>query len=395
MTTRVLFVGHSAALSGAELFLAGMLERVHDIEPVVLLFEDGPLVDRLRLAGIGTTVCPMPGAVGAVSQSGSGAGAAPRAVRQVPAFAAEVRHALRASGADVVYTNSAKAHVLVAPVARSLRLPCVVHIHDRIVPDSYGRLNRIALHAAVALSRTVIVNSRTTRASLLPGARARAEVVYCPVEVPALASRVGAGVVGAEPTGLLGDEVSFALVGRVSPWKGQLLAVEALAEASRVLAAGRGPLPSLHLYGAALFPRDQEYADRSRARALELGIADRVHWHGHVDDVPAAMRDHHAVLHASTRPEPLGQVILEAMANGVPVLAADAGGPRELLRHDHSGLLYALGDRDALAEGLCLMAGSPELRARLAEAAHARAQEFSYDRLLPAWESVLIRAAAG
>ena len=386
MRPRILFLGHSAALSGAELFLTGMLARARDLDPVVLLFEDGPLVAHLRSLGVETSVCPMPRTLDSVSQAGWGEADALAVVRRLPGFARRLHRAVRDSGAVALHTNSAKAHVVTAAVARPARLPVAMHVHDRIAVDSYGRANRVALHASAAAARTVLVNSETTRASLRPREHRRAHVVPCPVEVHPLPPGQAGRAVRSGRT----DAVSVALVGRVSPWKGQHEAIRAVA------AAAAAPTPvrvDLHLYGAPLFERDQEYAREARALAERLGVADRVHEHGHVSDVTTAMRSHDVVLHASTRPEPFGQVLVEAMAAGLPVLAADRGGPSELLAHGTSGWLYRLGDVEAMTRGLLTLAADPALRDRLAAAAHVRAADFSYDRVLPRWERILLATA--
>jgi glycosyltransferase involved in cell wall biosynthesis len=73
------------------------------------------------------------------------------------------------------------------------------------------------------------------------------------------------------------------------------------------------------------------------------------------------------LVHASLVPEPFGQVILEGMAAKVPVVAADAGGPSEILCHDVNGMLYPMGDQGALARALRELAKDPDRRLRLAE----------------------------
>ncbi len=385
MTSRVLFVGHSAALSGAELYLLGMLARTRRIEASVLLFEDGPLRGRLEAIGIETTVCAMPGSLDAVSRTGDGGGSTLAALGGLPAFGARLRRVLEGSRADVVYTNSAKAHVVIAPLARMSGVPVVMHVHDRVVADSYTWPNRAALHGAAACASAVIVNSRETSSSLRPRERRRAHVLPCPVEVSPPRE------VRAAPQERT-NSLSIALVGRISIWKGHRLAIEALHRAcSDAGPAGAAPVDlELHVYGAALFPRDVDYGEQARRRAAELGISERVHWHGHVDDVTAAMRTHDLVLHASTQPEPYGQVIAEAMAAGVAVLAADRGGPLELIEHGRSGWLYAMGEVEALAEALVRLAREPALRDQLAAGGHERSAHLSYAVVLPRWEDVLI-----
>ena len=64
------------------------------------------------------------------------------------------------------------------------------------------------------------------------------------------------------------------------------------------------------------------------------------------------------------------------MAAGVPVVAAAAGGPGEIVRHDIDGVLYAMGDEIALADALTALARDPQRRARLADEARLMAERY-------------------
>jgi len=80
-------------------------------------------------------------------------------------------------------------------------------------------------------------------------------------------------------------------------------------------------------------------------------------------------------VHASTLPEPYGNVILEAMASRTPVVAADAGGAREIVRHGRTGLLVKPGDPEALAAALEGLLRDPDERRRLGDAGRAEARD--------------------
>lgn len=381
MTSRVLFLGHSGALSGAELFLSGMLAHAREVDPVVVLLQDGPLRLRLEEQGVRVVLCPMPGSLLDVAKrSLGGLSGAAESAAALPSFARELSRTVRDLEPDLLYTNSAKAHVVGIPLARALRVPSVMHVHNGIATHTYGRPNRVALHAASQLADLVLVNSRATQATLRPGPRRDAALIYCPTEVPE--RRV------APP----GPDVPLriALAGRIVAWKGQDLAV---ASVQRLLDLHGPGTVSLDIYGDALFPRDREYRDRVQAEASAQGLDDAVRWHGHVDDVPGAMRSHDVVIHTSITPEPMGQVIVEAMAAGRPVVAARAGGPLELVDHDRTGLLYPMGEVSGLVAALNRLIADPELRERLGCAAHVAAGRFSYDTVLPAWEELLTSAA--
>jgi glycosyltransferase involved in cell wall biosynthesis len=92
-----------------------------------------------------------------------------------------------------------------------------------------------------------------------------------------------------------------------------------------------------------------------------------------------------------------GQVILEAAASGLPVVAAAAGGALELVRHGETGLLVPPDDADALAASLESLARFPHRRAVLAAAARTTALEHTWERswreLRAAYELALRRSA--
>jgi glycogen synthase len=91
------------------------------------------------------------------------------------------------------------------------------------------------------------------------------------------------------------------------------------------------------------------------------------------------------VLVVPSRYEPFGMVVLEGMLRGKAVLAADGGGPAELLEHERTGLLYPPGDVDAMAAALCRALGDAGLRRRLGRAARIEARRhWSWTAVLPA-----------
>jgi glycosyltransferase involved in cell wall biosynthesis len=134
--------------------------------------------------------------------------------------------------------------------------------------------------------------------------------------------------------------------------------------------------------GSALFGED-EYAAALRERATRLGISDQVVFSGFRDDVEVEIDALHVLVHASTIPEPFGQVIVEGMAAGRPVVATDHGGPAEIISHDRNGLLYPAGDVRTLSAILQHLNGDPALRQRLGAAALVRARDFDPDVVGP------------
>jgi len=89
----------------------------------------------------------------------------------------------------------------------------------------------------------------------------------------------------------------------------------------------------------------------------------------------------------ASRWEGFGNVIIEAMACGTPVVATDCDfGPREIVRHGESGLLVPVDDEDALGEALASLVAQPALATRLADAGRRRAEDFDVAAMARAYE---------
>ena len=148
------------------------------------------------------------------------------------------------------------------------------------------------------------------------------------------------------------------------------------------LAAGRGHEEAIRILGglpggAALLhvgKGDDEQAFVSLAASL--GLADRNFWTGYQEEeLPALYRSMQAFLFTASGSEQGQRAILEAMASGVPVVALDLPGVRDLVTEGEQG--FVARDLDGLVSGLRRLMDDPELRVRLGRRARMRAQEFS------------------
>ena len=130
--------------------------------------------------------------------------------------------------------------------------------------------------------------------------------------------------------------------------------------------------------------------------AHDLGIGDRVRMHGHVSpaEVRAQFERADAFLHTSLS-EGLPNVVLEAMACGVPVVATDVGGTREAVRDGIDGVVVPPRDPDAAAAALAALWRDTGLRKRLGRAGRARVEaEFTLERQTQQWVDVYERVTA-
>jgi glycosyltransferase involved in cell wall biosynthesis len=157
-------------------------------------------------------------------------------------------------------------------------------------------------------------------------------------------------------------------VGRLDPEKNPLLMVDILRDALRTDARWR-----LEVCGAG------SLAEALPARAAELGVADHLVMHGHVgfgDPLWELYRSSHALLHVSLT-EGMPQVLLEAFAARLPVVATAVGGVPEMA--GGRGLLIAPGDAPAGAGALQRLLEQPAERERRVEAAVAYARDHTLE----------------
>ncbi len=120
-------------------------------------------------------------------------------------------------------------------------------------------------------------------------------------------------------------------------------------------------------------------------QARALGIADRVHLPGWVAD-PAPWYRAAGCFVLSLRYEGFGNVLIEAMANGCPVVAFDCPyGPSEIIEHGMTGLLVPKGDVAALGRTLARLLADDGLRRRLGAAGRQSAALISVEAVAPRW----------
>jgi glycosyltransferase involved in cell wall biosynthesis len=372
---KVLALGHTAELGGAEIGLVHLARHLAADLRVVLL-EDGPLVERLEATGRSVEVRDL---LAALTLPGH------RTARDLARHARALARLRRAildeverHGVDVVLLNSLRVTRLVAACGLPPRVRCVTMLRDGLAPPHISRRDAVVDQVAVNLvSRAVVANSVWTRSQLVTP---RPSFVVPPF-------------VGTEffetplaPPPDDGD-LRVLMLGRMAHWKGQLLGL-------RALAACRTARPlRVTVAGGAWFGEvgHQEKVRRFAAEHPEL----HVDVPGHVDEVVGLIDRHDVLLHTSLMPEPFGQVIVQGLARGRVVVAADRGGPAEVIGSGRDGLLYRMGDQDDLTHTLeRVAAGGPAIDA-LRRAAPQTAEGYHPKRTADRLRRVLDRVVRG
>lgn len=261
-----------------------------------------------------------------------------------PCAVAQLLHHGRAADVDLVQTHGYKPNVLMSVLAGRLRRPWIAFLHGETHENAkvrlYYRLERLAVRRA---SRVVVMSHAMAAQAIrlgVPSEKIRVIHNAC-VPGPLDLERPP------EEPPLVG------IVGRLSPEKGVDIGL-------KVYTAVRRRVPSARLIVAGEGPERQ----RLHAHARRLDVADSVTWLGYrddLDDVYGRM----SVLLVPSRTEGLPNVALEALAHGIPVVAAAVGGLPEVIAHRYNGFLVSPGDNASMVEHVVSLLEDRTLRNRL------------------------------
>jgi glycosyltransferase involved in cell wall biosynthesis/GT2 family glycosyltransferase len=344
-------------------------------------------VDRARYVPV--LVCLSKGKwPDAVRASGTQAYALPRARLRSPINLVRVvvglRTIIRREGIDVVHVSENSALFYGALAARLARRPAVWHIHSPLFPRS--REERLTARLLQRLRpQAIVFTSAGARAKTIEFPGVPTHVVLPGVDLERC--RQGDARRGREAFDIPDDAVLLSMFARVDRAKGGADFVECLGK----LAPGHPKL-----VGIMCGPGDptSEYWKELEAMAEERGLGARFLMPGDVrppvkDDVVAASA---VVVHPS-RAEAFGLAVLEAMAAGKPVVAADTDGPRLLIDDGVDGLLVPVKDVAALTEAVEGLLDDPGRAAAIGARAAAAAERFPVTamvaRVEALWDEVL------
>ena len=300
---------------------------------------------------------------------------------------------LEAERPSIIHTHTSKAGFVGRLAARIMRVPAVVHQpHGHIFYGYYGRrrtafFTALERRAAKWTDRIITLTERGTLEHLARGIGRPEQYVTVPSGVPTERLRAAAPSRAAARARLGLEPDAFVVVGlgRLIRVKGFDLLVRALPRVSAQIASTR-----------ALLVGDGPERPGLAALAASLGVAGRLRMTGDTADAPAHLVAADVVV-VPSRNEGMGRVIVEAMALGLPVVAAAVGGIPAVVTDDECGRLIEPDDVEALAAALVELGHDPGLREKLGETARERAEAFSTaaanTKLLALYEA-LVRAKA-
>lgn len=272
---------------------------------------------------------------------------------------------------DLAISFLTKINVLTLAASTGLNLPVVVSERNNPMAQPQHAFWQVALRWLYPRSKAIVLITENSRMCLPPSQRDRAVVIRNPATPPAFSAD------GAKGKCVVG-------VGRLTEQKGFDLLIDAFA-----LIANDYPEWKLVIWG--------EGPDRSllECRVRSRGLEGRITLPGNSSQ-PGSWVQTASLLVLSSRFEGTPNVVLEAMAAGIPAIATRCDfGPSEVLEDGRDGLLVPTEDPGKLADAMSRMMANADLRAELGAGGRRRAEtEFSLEAIMEKWRALVASSLA-
>ena len=270
---------------------------------------------------------------------------------------------LRRKRFDVAISHSSWEQVIFAPVVRSAGLPMVFWLHDA----TNGR-HWLEQWARMSPPDLALCNSYFTLGHL-PNIypQTQGKVIYNPLV--STESTYSSDELAAVRAQLKTPKAAVVIIqfSRMEEWKGHALHLKALSMLNDL------PDWSCWQVGGAQRLHEVRYLEQLKQMTADLGLVDRVRFLGQRTDVRKLLAASDIHCQPNTGPEPFGNVFIEALFAGVPVVTTGIGGAKEIL-NEECGLLVPKDDASALVTALRKLIQDPSLRKKLGAVGPSRAR---------------------
>jgi len=328
---------------------------------IAFLPADGPLENALREAG--AEIRPGFELSAALRRTSRhyGISSLPRVVGEAGLQQTRLVRALRGEAFAAAYCNGYRAQLGATVPSLIARIPLIWHVRDFIPTGFIGSVwSFLSRRAALVVANSAATATQPT----LNGMRRQPIVIPNGIDLEIFRAREG------EPPGppLVG------MAAHLTEWKGHSRFLRILRAVRETMPDARGAIAGGAIYDTADQRRNLE---RVTAEVTRLGLSDACAIEAIAPtEMPGWLGKLTVLVHCPDRPEPFGRALAEAMAVGVPIVAAAGEGAAEVL--GPSAVIAPLGDENAVVRGVVQVLNDPHRRSALTAAGQARARD-QYD----------------
>ena len=349
----VLYLNHSAQMSGAEASLRSLLWGLRQIdapfEPLVALPGEGPFASDLREENWNVAFVPL-----RRLQRPRGLIDGMASIIHVMQTAPHICRLVDKSGARLIHSNSTTAHLVGGVAAERTSRPALWHCRDLV------SLDRIAPQLASKATRIIAISNCVASQLEKDGVpHDKIVVIHNGLDPEQWRPKTKSQL--RETLGVPDDAFIFGAIGQLVPWKNYPVFIEAAAQIAHMEGMEN---TRFAIIGGDLWGEQKPYISELRALVKKHGLIERFNFIPQQSDATDAFAALDCLVHPAVD-EPFGRVLMEAMAMQKPVIAVSENGPLEIITHEHDGLLVKANDADELAQAMARIYRDADLRERL------------------------------
>jgi len=340
---RILYVNHTANVSGAERVLLDMLKGLDRTryEPVLLCPSEGRLRSEVRPLDV---YCkPLPAVTARFSIRPN------RLLRAMTSMCKAIfalRKQIWELKPDLIHANTIRSGLLATVAALGIDVPVVWHIHDILPRHPLSAVIRLFARLS-SKTHIVAVSHATAQAFCGPwDFQGRARTIHNGIDLENFPLKVAGLSAFKEKLRIPPDGFLVCAIGQICERKGLRGVIEAFQRICK-----SAPQMHLAIVGTVVFKHEEPYYRALRELAERSTCADRIHFTGELSNVSEVLQGSDLLVLNSWQ-EPFGLVLIEAMSSGTPVLATRVGGIPEIVTDQVNGWLIERGDSVCLASKL-------------------------------------------
>ena len=371
---RILFIDHHAELGGGEIALLEIIKNLDRDRsyPLALLGDEGPLQDELRKLNVEAIVDKLPGYFRQLDRDPGKRNKLFSFIKSafcLPIFIKNIKSVITEKNINVVYINSVKSSLYAILAAKQTKCRIIWHLHDCLTRDFYSLWIIPLIIFLTHMADKIICVSDTVKKYFIKagGNPKKAMVIYNGVDT----ERFNPDIPGESVKKQLGLSAGkiISMVGRLESWKGQRIFIKT----AEAICKNRDDIVFL-IVGGPLFGF-AEYEKELKATVEQLGLKDKVFFLGFRDNPEQIYAASDVIVHCSTKPEPFGRDIIEAMACGKPVISTDLGAPGEIIEDKKDGVLIKPNNPKLLTNEILKIIDNSRMAKTLGTNAREKAEE--------------------